>query len=420
MKEGITMKNVHTIELSLDGQDWKSSLNDAFKKKNAEVSIPGFRKGKAPKDVFIKKFGKEALYVDAIDIALPKAYKKVLDDNKLIPACEPKVDVREIDENHAKFEFTIITKPEVKVSKYKGLGVKKEEAKVSKEEIAEELTRMQSRFAEIIVKESGAVEKGDIAVIDFEGFADGVAFEGGKGENYSLEIGSNTFIPGFEDGVIGMKKGETKDVEVTFPEDYVANLQGKDAVFKVTVNEIKARVLPELNEEFYKDLGYDDVKTKKELEAKIEEHLLEHKKEDAENKYIDALIDAGIENMTVEVNDEIINEEVDRMMNDLGRRLEMQGVPLESYLEFTGTNIDDFKQKSRPEALKRIKSRYLLDEIVEKEKLEATDKEVSAHAKDQATKYGVEESDIIQMYGGMEVVKYDLLIHKAIEVLQGK
>ena len=419
MKEGITMKNVHTINITVEGKEWTSAIDAAFKKKNAQVTIDGFRKGKAPKDVFIKTYGKETLYVEAIDVALPKAYKKVLEDNKLVPACEPKVEVKGMDDDHIEFEFVIITKPEVKISKYKGLGVKKEKAKVTKEEIAHELDHMRGHLAEIVVKEKGKVETGDTAVIDFEGFVDGVAFDGGKGEDYSLEIGSNTFIPGFEDGVVGMKKGETKDVKVKFPEDYVADLKGKDAVFKVTVKEIKTRVLPEVNEDFFKDLGYDDIKTQEELEKKIESHILEHKNEEIENKYIDALIDAGIKNMTVEINPEIIDEEVQRMIEDLGKRLEMQGVPLESYLQFTGMTMDKFKENARPEAEKHIKSRYLLDEIVAKEKLDATEEEIEAHAASQAEKYGIEAKEIIEMYGGLEIVKYDLLIHKAIKILEG-
>lgn len=413
------MKNVHTINITVEGKEWTSAIDAAFKKKNAQVTIDGFRKGKAPKDVFIKTYGKETLYVEAIDVALPKAYKKVLEDNKLVPACEPKVEVKGMDDDHIEFEFVIITKPEVKISKYKGLGVKKEKAKVTKEEIAHELDHMRGHLAEIVVKEKGKVEKGDTAVIDFEGFVDGVAFDGGKGEDYSLEIGSNTFIPGFEDGVVGMKKGETKDVKVKFPEDYVADLKGKDAVFKVTVKEIKTRVLPEVNEDFFKDLGYDDIKTQEELEKKIESHILEHKNEEIENKYIDALIDAGIKNMTVEINPEIIDEEVQRMIEDLGKRLEMQGVPLESYLQFTGMTMDKFKENARPEAEKHIKSRYLLDEIVAKEKLDATEEEIEAHAASQAEKYGIEAKEIIEMYGGLEIVKYDLLIHKAIKILEG-
>lgn len=413
------MKNVHTITIKLEGSDWTKILDDTFKKKNAEVTIDGFRKGKAPKAQFIKRFGIESLYMDSIDAALPKAYEKALKENDIVPACEPKVDVKGIDENHVEFEFTIISKPEVKISSYKKLGVKKEVPKVTKEEIEKELDHMRGQLAEIVIKESGKVEKGDIAVIDFKGFIDGEAFDGGDGKDYPLEIGSNTFIPGFEDGLIGASKGKEIDVKVKFPEDYVENLKGKDAVFKVTVKEIKARILPEVNEEFFKDLGYDDVKTKEELEKKIEEHLLEHKTEDVENKYIEDLIAAGVEKMTVEVNDEIIDEEVQRMVNDLGRRLESQGVPLESYLEFTGTTMDAFKEHARPEALKRLKSRYLLDTIVEKEGLSATDEEAMKHAEEQAGKYGCDKNEIIEMYGGLEVVKYDLLIHKAIEVMEG-
>lgn len=413
------MKNVHTVTVKIEGKDWTSIIDETFKKKNAEVTIDGFRKGKAPKETFIKKYGIESLYMDSIDAALPKAYEKALKENKLTPACEPKVDVKNIDENHVEIEFTVITKPEVKLSSYKKLGVKKEDPKVTKKEIEEELDHMRGRLAEVVIKEKGKVEKGDIAVIDFKGFVNDEAFEGGEGKDYPLEIGSNTFIPGFEDGLIGAEKGKEIDVKVKFPEDYMENLKGKDAVFKVTVKEIKSRILPELNEDFYKDLGYDDVKTKEELEKKIEEHILQHKTEDAENKYIDDLLNAGVEKMTVEVNDEIVDEEVHRMMHDLSHRLEMQGIPLESYLEFTGTTMEDFKEKSRPEALKRIKARYLLDEIIEKEKLTATDDEVKAHAKEQAEKYGCEEKELIEMYGGIDVVKYDLLVHKAIKILEG-
>ena len=413
------MKNVHTVTITLEGKDWTSILDNTFKKKNSEVTISGFRKGKAPKDVYMKKFGIESLYMDSIDEALRVAYERALTENELVPACEPKADVKTIDEKHVELEFTIITKPEVKISSYKKLGVKKDEAKVSKEEIEAEIKNLQSRFAEIIVKEDGVVQDGDIAVIDFEGFVDGEAFEGGKGSEYPLEIGSNTFIPGFESQLIGVKTGESKDVNVKFPEDYVENLKGKDAVFKVTVKEVRARVLPEMNEEFFKDLGYDDVKTESELKDKIKEHLMEHKKEEVENKYIDELIKAGIDKMTVEINEEIIDEEVHRMMHDLEQRMSMQGITLDQYFAFTGTTHEDFHKQAEPEAINRIKSRYLLDEIIEKEKLEATEDEVMEHAKEQASKYQCDVNEIIEMYGGMEVVKYDLLIHKAIKVLEG-
>lgn len=412
------MKNEHTVTVTLEKEEWSSILDKTFKNKNSQVKIDGFRKGKASKEIFLKNFGIEYLYPDAIDEALPKAYEKAMMQSKLVPACKPSVDVKNIDESHVEFEFKIITKPEVKVSSYKKLGIKREEPKVTKEEIQEEIEGIRNRMAEIVEKATGEIVKGDTAVIDFEGFVDGKAFEGGKGTDYPLEIGSNTFIPGFEDQLIGLKKDESKDISVKFPEDYVADLKGKDATFKVTIKNVKTRILPELNEEFFKDLGHDDVKTVKEFEEKTKEHLLEHKKEDAENKYIDALLEAGISKMTVEVNDEIVDEEVERMIEDLKNRLQMQGIPFESYLQFTGSNVEEFKNQSKPVALNRIKSRYLIDYVIEKEGLKTTDKEAEKHAEEQAKKYGIEKSELIESYGGLEVVKYDLLVHKAIEILE--
>lgn len=413
------MKNVHEIKITVEKEEWNKILDDVFKKKNQEVTIQGFRKGKAPKDVFIKNFGIESLYTDGVDKALSSAYEKVLKDNNLEPVCEPSVEIIGIDEEHLELSFKIITKPEVKLSSYKKLGVKPIEVEVTDEEVEEEINHMRSHFAEIIVKENGEIASGDTAVIDFEGFVDGVAFEGGKGEDYALEIGSNTFVPGFEEQLIGAKKGDKVDVKVTFPEDYVENLKGKEALFKVTVKEVKMRVLPEINEDFFADLNYDDVKTKEDLEKKTREHILEHKKADAENEYIDKLIEAGIEKMTVEINDEIIDDEIHRMMHDLEHRMAMQGISLEQYFQFTGTTEEKFKEFAKPEAIKRIKSRYLLDEIISKEGLDASEEEVMEHAKSQALKYGATEDEIINEYGGMNVVKYDLLIHKAIDVLKG-
>ena len=414
----MTKKNEHVIKINIEKKDWADILDNTFKKKNAQVTIKGFRKGKAPKDVFLKEYGIESLYMDSVDEAIQVAYKKVLEDNELIPVCEPKVDISSIDQEHVEFEFTIITKPEVKVSSYKNLGVKKETPKVTKKEIEEELNGLRSRFAEIVEKEDGKVVKGDIAVIDFEGFVDGKAFEGGKGKDYPLEIGSQTFIPGFEEQLEGTKAGESKDVKVTFPKEYQKDLAGKDAVFKCTVKKVQTRVLPELNEEFYKDLGYEDVKTKEELEKKIEEHLLEHKKQDAENKYFDELMAAGVKNVEVDINDEIVDDELNRMLNELDNNLKMQGVTKEQYFQFTNTTVEAFKENMKPTAIDRIKSRYLLDYIIETEKLEAKDADIKKHAKEMAEKYGVEADELIEMYGGMDNVKYDLLIHKAMDILQ--
>ena len=412
------MKNVHTITITIEGKEWSDILDATFKKKNQSVTISGFRKGKAPKDVYLKKYGVESLFMDSVDEALEIAYKRALDEKKLIPACEPKVDIKGIDEKHVELEFTIITKPDVKLGSYKKLGVKKEAVKVSAKEVDEELDSLRSRFAEIVEKENGDVEEGNIAVIDFEGFVDGKAFEGGKGEEYPLEIGSNTFIPGFESQLVGAKKGETREIKVKFPEEYVDNLKGKDAMFKVTVKEIRSRVLPELNDEFFKDLGYDNIKTADELKKELESQIRARKEKDAENKYIDDLMSAAISKMTVEINEEIIHDEIHRMMHDLSHRLEMQGITLDNYFKFSGITEEAFHEQAKPEAINRIKSRYLLDEIIAKEKLEATDEEVISHANEQAKLYGTTANEIIEMYGGLEVVKYDVLIHKAIKVLE--
>ena len=412
------MENKHKITEKLEKAEWTKILDETFREKNKDVTIKGFRKGKAPKEVFIKNFGLESLYMDAADKAYSICYRKILDEKKLIPVVAPKVDIKNINEEEIELEFEIITKPEVKIKSLKGLDVKQGKVKITKEDVENEINSIRSKFAEIVIKEKGKVEKGDIAVIDFEGFVDDKPFAGGKAEDYSLEIGSNTFIPGFEDGVIGMKKGETKDINVKFPEDYTPELKGKDAVFKVTVNEIKMKMLPELDEEFFKDLGYDDVKTKEELEKNVKENLTKQGEIEAEDKYISELLNAGIDKMEVEINEEIVDEEVDRMIHDLEHNLSHQGITLDLYLSFNKMKKEDLIEQAKPEALKRIKTRYLLDYIIETEKLSVTKKEVEEHAQKQAELYGITKEELIENYGGIGTVEYDLLVHKAVDYLK--
>ena len=277
------MKNVHVKEVEIKGKEWETILDNAFKKRVKGQTIDGFRKGKCPKDVYLKKFGIESLFMDAIDEACGAAYMEMLKDSDLAPVCEPKMDVKEIDKDHVKFEFTVITKPEVKLGKYKDLGVKKDKVKVTKEEIEEETAKLCSRFAEIVVKEEGKVLEGNTAVIDFEGVVDGKPLDGGNGANYPLEIGSHTFIPGFEEGIVGMEVGETKELNLKFPENYTKELANKDVTFKVTVREIKERVLPELNEDFYADLGYENIKTEEEFKAEVKKAIEMRKEEEVNN-----------------------------------------------------------------------------------------------------------------------------------------
>ena len=295
-------KNELEIVIKVEGQEWKDALDAAYNKVSKKAKIDGFRPGKAPKEVFLKKYGKESLYNDAMDMCVSKAYDKMLEEHKdLEIVAQPILSLNSIDENGVEFKFTLTLKPSVKLGKYKDLGVKKEEVKVTKKEIDENINNMRKRYAENVEKE-GKLENGDIAIIDFEGFKDGVAFEGGKGENYSLTIGSNTFIPGFEEQLIGMSKGEEREINVTFPKDYHSEvLKGQPAVFKVKVNEIKEVKIPEMDEDFFADLGLEGINSVEALEKQVKENLTVQKEQASENKYFDDLLEAASKNVEVEI-----------------------------------------------------------------------------------------------------------------------
>ena len=412
-------KNVHEIEVKVEGKDWENCLDKSFKKKNKEVKIDGFRKGTAPKEVYIKKFGMESLYMDAIDCAVEKAYQNVMKDNQLIPVIEPKLDVKTIDEKSVTFLFTIITKPEIKLGEYKNLKIKKETPKVTKEEIASEIENLRNQFAEISLKdEKEKIEEKDTAVINFKGYVDGNELEGGNGENFPLEIGSNTFIPGFESGLIGLKKGDKKTLELTFPENYAQDLGGKDVKFDVEVMEIKTRVLPEMNEDFFKDLGYDKVTNEEELKTEIEKVIQERKEKEIEDTYLDACLEKAAENMTIDLNDEIIDDEIHRMIHQFEEQLKMQGLSLEQYAKFTGVDHEKLHEQMKPEAIKRVKYRYLLEEVAEVEKIDFTEKEVEEKTKEMAENYGISKEELIKAYGSIDIVKYDMKMREAMEKIR--
>ncbi|MDO4341735.1 MAG: trigger factor [bacterium] len=412
------MKNVKEFETKIEGKAWSDALNKAFNTKKKDLKVDGFRKGNCPKDIYIKKFGIETLFMDAVDNCINDAYHKILDDNKLVPVCEPKVDIKNINADFVEFAFTVIERPEVKLGKYQKLGVKKEKVEVTDEEVEHELMHLKEKYADIVELDSGKVEKGFTAVINFSGVVDGKVLEGGTGENYPLEIGSNTFIPGFEDGLIGMEIGEEKVLKLKFPEEYVENLKGKDVEFTVKVTGLKKRVLPEMNEDFFKDLGYENVKTEAELKEEIKKHLLEHKEADAENKYIDELLRKASENIEVEINPEIIENEQNRMIDDYRNNLKMQGLSLEQYLQFTKSSIEDLKKQIEPEATSRVKIRYLLEEVSKKENVEVTDEEVKEEVNRISTAYNVPENEVIDMIGGEEIIKADLKMRKAVDIIK--
>ena len=278
---------------------------------------------------------------------------------------------------------------------------------------------MQKKYAENVIKE-GKVENGDVAIIDFEGFKDGVAFDGGKGENYSLTIGSNTFIPGFEEQIIGMEKGEVKDLDITFPEEYHSeDLKGQAVVFKVKVNEIKGIEIPELNEDFFKDLGMDDIKTVEELEKQVKETIKVRKENDAENKYIDDVLAAAAKTTKIEVPEEMIKDEAHRMVHQYEENLKMQGLTLEQFYQFTNSNEEALMDQMHDEAKNRVTYRLMLEEIVKVEKLEVSDKDAEKEAQELANKYQMEIEEFKKAFGGVEMIKYDLSMRAAIELLKG-
>jgi len=360
--------------------------------------------------------------MDASNYCVEDAYNQMIEENKdLQIAAQPVLDIRSIDEKYIEYVFTITLKPEVKLGKYTDLKAKKEAVKVTKKEIEESINHMREHYKENIVKE-GKVENGDIAVIDFEGFKDGVAFEGGKGENYSLEIGSNTFIPGFEEQLIGMETGEEKDINVTFPEDYHAeDLKGAPVVFKVKVNEIKEVKVPELDKEFFEDLGMEGIDTKEALEAQVKENITASKEAKAEDKYIDDLLAEISKTTEIDVPDTMINDETERMIEHFAEHIAMQGISIEQFYQYTNSNKEALKEQYKEEALKRIKYRLILEEIIKKEKIKVTEKEIDAEIEELAKKYNMTKEEVKKQYGeNLDYIKYDLEVKKAFKVIKGE
>ena len=407
------------VKYTVKGEEWDKAKDKAFNKLNKTHKVDGFRKGKASRSIFEKKFPGE-IVMEAANNLIDKKYVEIISDKEIIPVVEPKVNITKIDDEGLEATFTIVTEPEVKLGDYKDLPIKKDTVRVTKDEIKTRIDNLLKDYAELVVKEDGKVEDGDIAVIDFEGFKDDVAFDGGKGENYSLEIGSNSFIPGFEDGVKGMKKGESKDLKLTFPKDYgVADLAGADVVFKVTVNEIKKKVIPELDKDFFDDLGMYGVTDKDSLEAKIKEEIKSEKERSADNKYIDDLLNAAVENMTCDIDDEIVEAEAKNMYNDVVQRMNMQGLTEEVYLQYADTTKEDIIEHMKPEALKRLQNSYLLNAIIEKEKIEVAEEEAKKEIEDMAKTYNMTVEDVEKSIGGINAMLYDLKVRRAIDIMKG-
>lgn len=417
------MSKTKEIEIKVEGNKWEEALDKAYKKASKKAKIDGFRPGKAPKELFLKKYGKESLYMDAADEVLNNAYAKMLEDNKEILeelVARPDIELKSIDEKGVEFKFILTLKPDVKLGKYKNLKIEKEKAEASKEEIERAIEDIRNRYAENIIKE-GKIEDGDTAIIDFEGFIDGVPFEGGKGENYSLKIGSGSFIPGFEDQLIGLKGEDEKEVVVTFPEDYHAeDLKGKEATFKVKIHEVKEFKLPELDEDFFADLDMEGVDSKETLEAKISENIISHKETEIENKYIDDLLEEAAKTTEIDIPDVMIEEEVDRMIDQYKQHLESQGIPYDQFLKFTNSDEKALRDNMKEEATKRVTYRLMLEEIAKEEKIEVSDEDANKEAEKMAERYGMEKDEFLKMFGGLDMIKYDVKMHRAIDIIKGE
>lgn len=412
MKESYTLK--------LEGKEWKDCLKESYNKKKKEVKIDGFRKGQVPYDVYVKKTGVETLYMDAIDMAVDILYAKLLSDPKTVtPAATPSIDIKDINDKCVEIEFTLVGTPEVKLGKYKKLGVKKDKIEVTEEEIEHEIGHIREQFVEVkSLDDKAKIKEGNVAVIDFEGFLNGTAFQGGKGEDYSLEIGSHTFIPGFEEALVGLKKGDKKDVKVTFPENYHSEeLKGQPVIFKVEIKEVKERVFPEFNKDFFEDLNVGGVESLEDLKRYIKENKEAEKERQIEDEYLFKCLDKVVEDSKFEIPEEMTEDETNRLVREFSEKLQYQGLRLEDYLKFCNSNLDAFKASLKDEANKRIGYRLMMDAIVEKEKLEVTEEELENGLNETAEQYGMSREDFEKQIGSKELFKYDLLMRKAMKVV---
>ena len=406
------------ISFSASKEEFAKGLDSAFKRAVKRVNAPGFRKGKLPRAVFNKMYGEEALYQDAVDAVLPAAYTKAIDELKVSPLAMPDIDVKEISkENGVSFEAVVTVKPNVELGEYKHLGIKKEEVEVTDADVEERLERLLSNQAEWQIKE-GEAKKGDIVVIDFKGFIGDEAFEGGEAKGYELELGSGSFIPGFEDQLEGKVAPVDTEVNVTFPENYqVADLAGKEAKFEVTIHDVKEKVLPELTDEFVKEFSKEAASTVAEYKEKLRGEIRVQKEEAAAKAYSDKVISTAVENAKLTVPTKLIDQEVNSMFEQFAGNLSRQGLSFELYEQFTGKGADELKVEMRADAENKIKTSFVLGEIAEVEKVEVTDADINAEVKELATMYNMTEEGVRTRIS-VEDLRGELVIQKTVEFLK--
>ena len=394
----------------------KEGLDIAFNKVKKSLNVPGFRKGRVPRQIFNKMYGEEALYQDALNALLPEAYANAVSESKIKPVSQPEINVESMEKDSAwVLSAKVTVEPEVELGEYKGLEVMKHSTDVSDKEVADELERRRQQQAELVLKEDEPAVEGDTVVIDFEGKVDGKPFDGGKAENYSLELGSKTFIPGFEDQLVGHKAGDEVGVKVTFPDDYQAkDLQGKDAVFEVKIHEVKQKELPELDDDFAKDID-DDVDTLEELKAKVKDEIKEQKEAAAKNAVQEEAISKAVENAKIgDIPEAMIEDDVQRQMDQYFSGMQQQGINPDMYFKLTGTSEEDLRKQFREGSEERVKTNLVLEAIVEKENIEISEDEINDEIKDLATQYGMDEKAVRSALSD-DMLKHDISIRKVVQ-----
>ncbi len=412
-------KNMAKLTIEVSAEEFEKGIQAAYLKEKGKISLPGFRKGKAPRKMIEKMYGVGVFYEEAANNVMPMAYSNAAKESELEIVSNPEIDIVQIEAGKPFiFTATVAVKPEVTLGEYKGVEVKKADLTVTDEEIEAELKKEQEKNSRTVNVDDRAVENGDMIKLDFEGFVDGVAFDGGKGENYDLTIGSNSFIPGFEDQLVGAKIGEDVDVNVTFPEEYHAkDLAGKAAVFKCKVNAISVKELPELDDEFAQEVSEFD--TLDEYKADVKKNLEEKKAAEAKTAKENEAVDKAVENAQMDIPDPMIDSQVEQMINDYARRLQSQGLSMEQYMQFTGTTLDALKEQVRPQALTQIKSRLVLEKIAEVEDIQISDEKLDEELTKMAESYKMELDKLKELMGDYEKdqMKKDMAVQEAVTLV---
>lgn len=414
-KEG----NEGLLKVTVPAEKVNKALDQAFKKVVKQINVPGFRKGKVPRPIFEQRFGVEALYQDAVDILLPEAYGEAIEETKINPVAQPEINVTQIEKGKDfEFEATVTVEPEVKLGDYKGLEIEKQDSELTDQDLQDEIDHSLGHLADMVVKEDGAVEEGDTVNIDFDGYVDGEQFEGGQADGYDLEIGSGSFIPGFEDQLVGVKTGEEKDVVVTFPEEYHAEeLAGKEATFKTKVNEIKYKEVPELTDEIANELD-SDANSVDEYKENLRKRLSEQKAQDVENVEKEEAINKVTENTTIDIPQAMIDTELDRMVQEFGQRIQQQGLDLQTYFQISGQDESQLREQMKDDAEQRVKTNLTLSAIADEENIEVTDEDIDKELEKMSSQFNISVEDIKQTLGNTDIIKNDVRIQKVIVLLR--